>query len=404
MTEPAPSHTLPMPFDAAFFDDPYAVYARLRPAAPVHHVSTPDGAAIWLVLRETDVRAGLTDPRLSVDKAHSRSGYKGFTLPPALDANLLNIGPADHLRLRRLVSKAFTPRRIEDLRGRVQVAADHLADGLAARGGTADLVEHYANPLPLIVIGDLLGVPEDSRRPFSAWAGSMFDPSHPGQVAESVGHIHRFLLDLVATRRAAPGKDLLSAMITARDEGDRLSEDELVSLAFLILLAGSENTQHLITNGLLTLLGHPRQFEEVRADPALLPAAAEEILRHAHPNQWAIRRFPTEDLDIGGVRVPAGDTVMLGIASANRDPGRYPGPDAFDIHREDKQHLSLGQGMHYCLGAPLARMETEIALGTLMRRFPRIGLATAPQELRWRASFRSHALKALPVAVGPARP
>ncbi|MFI9234856.1 cytochrome P450 [Streptomyces sp. NPDC053079] len=392
--------TLPMPFDTAFFDDPYPVYARLRAEGPVHHVTTPDGSPIWLVLRERDVRAGLGDGRLSVDKAHSRNGYKGFTLPPALDANLLNIGPADHLRLRRLVSKAFTPRRVEDLRGRVRAAADRLADGLAAHDGAADLVEHYANPLPLIVIGDLLGVPEDSRRPFSAWAGAMFDPAYPGQIAESVGHIHRFLLDLVAARRAAPGEDLLSAMIAARDEGDRLSEDELVSLAFLILLAGSENTQHLITNGLLTLLGHPAQLDAVRSDPGLLPGAVEEILRHAHPNQWAIRRFPTQDVDIEGVRIPAGDTVMLGIASANRDPERHRDPDAFDIHREDKQHLSLGQGLHYCLGAPLARMETAIALGTLLERFPRIGLAAAPRTLRRRASFRSHALKALPVTVG----
>ncbi|MEU7136333.1 cytochrome P450 [Streptomyces sp. NPDC046261] len=392
--------TLPMPFDAAFFTDPYPVYARLRAEGPVHHVTTPDGAPIWLVLRERDVRAGLGDARLSVDKAHARGGYKGFALPPALDANLLNIGPADHLRLRRLVSKAFTPRRVEDLRERVRAAAGRLADGLAAHDGPVDLVEHYANPLPLIVIGDLLGVPEDSRRSFSAWAGAMFDPAHPGQIAESVAHIHRFLLDLIAVRRAAPGEDLLSAMIAARDEGDRLSEDELVSLAFLILLAGSENTQHLISNGLLTLLGHPRQLAAVRADPGLLPAAAEEILRHAHPNQWAIRRFPTQDIDIDGVRVPAGDTVMLGIASANRDPERHRDPDAFDIHREDKQHLSLGQGLHYCLGAPLARMETTIALGTLLERFARVDLAAAPRTLRWRASFRSHALKELPVAVG----
>ncbi len=392
---------LPSPFDAAFFADPYAVYARLRAEGPVHHVATPDGSPVWLVLREADVRAGLTDARLSVNKARARNGYKGFSLPPALDANLLNIDPADHLRLRRLVSKAFTPRRVEDLRERVRTAAERCADALAARAGEAtDLVEHFANPLPLAVIGDLLDVPEDSRRTFSGWVGAMFDPVYPGQVAECVDHIHRFLLELIAARRAAPGEDLLSAMIAARDEGDdRLSEDELVSLAFLILFAGSENTQHVVTNGLLTLMRHPDQLEAVRADPGLLDAAVEEILRHAQPNQWAIRRFPTEDVKIGGVRIPAGDTVMLGIASANRDPARYPEPDAFDIRREDKQHLSLGHGLHYCLGAALARLETRIALATLLQRFPRVELAVPPGELRWRSSFRSHALKELPIRV-----
>ncbi|WP_431046873.1 cytochrome P450 family protein [Streptomyces sp. P1-3] len=400
MSQPSPAGTLPAPFDDAFFTDPYPVYAQLRQAGPVHHAATPDGSPVWLVTREEDVRTWLTDPRLSVNKAHARRGYQGFSLPPALDANLLNIDPADHLRLRRLVSQAFTPRRVEDLRERVQAAADRLADGLAAQR-TADLVEHYANPLPLIVIGELIGVPEHSRRAFSAWVGSMFDPECPGQVAESVDRIHRFLLELIATRRGAPCDDLLSAMIAARDEGDRLSEDELVSLAFLILLAGTENTQHVISNGLLTLLRHPRQLAALRGDPGLLATAVEEMLRCTHPNQWAIRRFPTEDIAIGGVRIPAGDTVMLGIASANRDPDRYPDPDSFDIHREDKQHLTLGHGLHYCLGAPLARLEIQIALGTLLRRFPRIDLALPAGSLRWRASFRSHALKELPITVGP---
>ncbi|MEV4432897.1 cytochrome P450 [Streptomyces sp. NPDC049555] len=395
-----PASPLPMPFDEAFFADPYPVYARLRAAGPVHRVATPDGSPVWLVLREADVRAGLTDERLSVNKARSRNGYRGFALPPALDANLLNIDPADHLRLRRLVSQAFTPRRVEELRPRIRRAAGQLAEGLAqqaAAGGAVDLVAAYANPLPLTVIGDLLDVPEESRSAFSSWVGAMFDPAYPGQVAECVGHIHRFLLDLVAARRAAPGPDLLSAMIAARDEGDRLSEDELVSLAFLILFAGSENTQHVIAGGLLTLLRHPRQLAEVRADPGLLEAAVEEILRHAPPNQWAIRRFPTEDVEIAGVRIPAGDTVMLGIAAAHRDPERYPEPDVFDIHRADKQHLTLGHGLHYCLGAPLARLETRIGLETLLRRFARIEVAAAPQELRRRSSFRSHALKELPL-------
>ncbi|MGI5531677.1 cytochrome P450 family protein [Streptomyces syringium] len=403
MTDRTESPALPQPFTGSFFADPYPAYARLREAAPVHRIALPDGSPVWLVTREADVRAGITDPRLSVNKARSGVGYKGFSLPPALDANLLNIDPEDHLRLRRLVSKGFTPRRVEDLRGRVQAAADRLADtlaaGLAAGEGPVDVVAAFANPLPLVVIGDLLGVPEADRRPFSERVGTMLAPEHPGQIVEAVDHIHRFLVDLVAARRAAPGDDLLSALIAARDDGDRLSEDELVSLAFLILMAGSENAQHLISGGLLTLLNHPGQLAEVRADPGLLPAAVEELLRYAHPNQMAIRRFPTEPVEFGGVRIPVGDTVLLCLASAHRDPARYPDPDRFDIHRTDKAHLALGQGIHYCLGAPLARMEIQIALETLLRRFPRLELAVPADRLRWRTSFRSHALRELPVTV-----
>ncbi|UNO43508.1 cytochrome P450 [Streptomyces sp. MST-110588] len=403
-TSATSSTGLPQPFGKAHFIDPYPTYARLRAAAPVHRIALPDGSPVWLVTREADVRAGLTDPRLSVNKAHSGTGYRGFALPPALDANLLNIDPADHLRLRRLVSQGFTPRRVEGLRRRVQEAADRLADGLAATftaGHHADIVTDFANPLPLVVIGDLFDVPEPDRKPFSAWVSTMFAPEHPGQVPEAIDRIHRFLLALIAARRAEPGDDLLSALIAARDEGDRLSEDELLSLAFLILMAGSENAQHLISGGLLTLLRHPGQLAELRADPALLPGAVEELLRYAHPNQMAIRRFPTEPVEIGGVRIPPGETVLLCLASAHRDPDRYPDPDRFDIHRRDKAHLALGQGLHYCLGAPLARMEIAIALETLMHRFPDLELAVPASTLRWRASFRSHALRELPVTGQP---
>ncbi|MFF4739727.1 cytochrome P450 [Streptomyces sp. NPDC001262] len=400
MTRQDRTQNLPQPFDAAFLADPWRGYARLREAAPVHRIALPDGSPVWLVLREADVRAWIADPRLSVNKARSGVGYKGFSLPPALDANLLNIDPEDHLRLRRLVSQGFTPRRVEDLGGLVQAAADRLADGLAAdvdAHGSADLVTGFSNPLPLVVIGDLLGVPEADRRPFSEWVGTMLTPEHPGQVVEAIGRVHRFLEELVAARRAAPGDDLLSALIAARDEGDRLSEDELVSLAFLILMAGSENVQHLISGGLLTLLQHPEQLAALRAEPELLPGAVEELLRYALPNQMAIRRFPVEPVEIGGVAVPAGDTVMLCLASAHRDPDRYPEPDRFDIRRADKAHLALGQGVHYCLGAPLARMEIRIALETLLDRFPDLGLAVPAGELQWRTSFRSRALRALPV-------
>ncbi|MDH6624336.1 cytochrome P450 [Streptomyces sp. LBL] len=390
------SSTLPCPFDTEFFTDPYAAYARLRAEAAVHHLNAPDGEPIWLVTRERDVRAALSDPRLSVNKAHSTKGYKGFSLPPALDANLLNVDHDDHLRLRRLVSQAFTARHIAKLRTTIEATTHQLADSIAADGIT-DLAVAYAYPLPVTVIGDLFAVPETDRLAFASWVTAMLAPDHPGQVGEAIGHIQAFLTSLVADRRHAPGSDLLSSLIAARDEGDRLSEDELVSLAFLILMAGSENVQHLITSGMLTLLQHPQQLDELRASPALLPDAVEELLRYAHPNQMAIRRFPMEDILIADVVIPRGEAVMLCLASANRDPDRYSDADRFDIHRKDKSHLALGQGLHYCLGAALGRMEIHAALATLLRRFPRLRLAVPSHELRWRSSWRSHALRELPV-------
>ncbi|MGW8379809.1 cytochrome P450 [Streptomyces sp. ODS28] len=411
---------LAQPFDEAFAAAPYEVYGRLREEAPVHRVALPDGSPVWLVMRDEDVRAGLADPRLSVNKAHSATGYRGFSLPPALDANLLNIDHEDHIRLRRLVSQGFTPRHTEKLRARTEEVAEGLADRLAEefarseRGGRAewdeqgergepgagrsvDLVAEYATPLPLTVIGDLFAVPEADRRPFAGWVRAMLAMESAAQVGEAIQQMHGFLRNLVRERRQSPGDDLLSDLIAARDAEDRLTEDELCSLAFLLLGAGIENVQHVIGSGLLTLLDHPEQRAELAADPGLLPGAVEELLRCTHPNLAAIRRFPTEPVDFGGVRIPAGDTVLLCLASANRDPARHADPERFDIHRGDPTHLALGQGMHYCLGAPLARMEIGIAVETLLRRFPTLHLAVPAGELEWQTTFRSRGLRSLPV-------
>ncbi|MBW5485001.1 cytochrome P450 family protein [Streptomyces bambusae] len=391
---------LPQPFGDAYRADPHGVFTSLRAQGPVHQVALPDGSHAWLVTREADVRAGLADQRLSVDKKHANTGYRGFSLPPALDANLLNLDGEDHLRLRRLVSKAFTPRHVTGLRPRIEAAAGDLADRLAARiaaDGRADLVASFAAVLPLMVISDLFAVPEADRAAFSALADRMLAPRRAQDVPEAVAGLHRLLVDLVAVRRGAPGEDLLSALIAARDEEDRLSEDELVSLAFLILLAGSENTRHVISGGVLTLLQHPDQLAAVRSDPALLPGVVEELLRHGHPNQTAIRRFPTEPVEIGGVTVPAGETVLLCLSSAHRDAARYEDPDRFDPGRADTGHLALGNGVHYCLGAPLARLELTVAFETLLRRIPGLALAVQEDGLVWDTSFRSHALRELPV-------
>jgi cytochrome P450 len=386
--------------DPAFMADPFGAYARWRDAGPVHRLSTPDGMHVWLVTRYADIRAALADPRLSLNRENARpGGYRGFSLPPALNANLLNLDPPDHTRIRRLVAKAFTPLRVRALRPHVQQHTDALLDRVVDRD-QADFIGEFAAPLPIAVICDLLGVPTENREDFRAWTNTLLAPDlgEPSAAKDAVGNMLHFLTTLIAAKRAGTRDDLLSAMITARDEHDRLSEDELISLAFLILWAGYENSVHLIGNSILALLLRPEQAAMLRAEPTLPGSAIEELLRFADPNQYAIRRFPTEDIEIGGTRIPRGDTVLLCLASANRDPERFTEPEALDLTRAENPHLSFGAGVHYCLGAPLARLEADIAISTVLRRFPNLTLAIPAHELSWRPSFRSRSLTELPVS------
>ncbi|MGW1359802.1 cytochrome P450 family protein [Streptomyces chartreusis] len=379
-------------------DHPHDVYRRLRDTAPVHRIAGADGNPAWVVTRYQDVREALTDPRLSVDKRHAKEGnYQGLTLPPALDANLLNMEAPDHTRIRRLVVRAFTARRVEQLRAPIRETADRLLDALGPHG-TTDLIASYAAPLPITVICDLLGVPDRHRRDFRVWTDTLVapDPSRPQEAKAAVVAMLGFFGALLADKREEPADDLLSDLIAVRDEGDRLSEDELISLAFLILFAGYENTVQLIGNAVLALLRHPEQLDALRADPKRIAAAVEEFHRFEGPALLAIRRFPTEDMTIGGVPVPAGETVLLSLAAANRDPARFPDPDRLDLSRDTSGHLALGHGVHHCLGAPLARAETEIALTALLERFPELALADG--EPQWRRSLRARGLLALPVS------
>lgn len=396
---------------AALIEDLYPALAALREAGPVHRIAGTDGRPAWLVTRYDDVRQAFADPRLSLDKRHAAPGnYSGFSLPPALDTNLLNMDPPDHTRVRRLVVKAFTPGRVEKLREPVRRVAGELLDAIEA-DGRADLLAAYAGQLPIIVICDLLGVPEEDRQDFRAWSDALItpDPARPQAAKEAVGAMLRFYTGLIAKKRAEPGDDLLSDLIRVRDDeteglagtaggGDRLSEDELTSLAFLILLAGYENTVHLIANSVLALLDHPELLTELREDPTRIPAAFDELARYEGPASLAIRRFPREDIEIGGVTIPAGETVLLSVASAHRDPTHFQDPDALNPHIGRSGHLALGHGIHYCLGAPLARLETDIALATLLSRFPGLRLEGPREELRWRPSIRARGLISLPVA------
>ncbi|MFC8125513.1 cytochrome P450 [Streptomyces sp. NPDC057302] len=377
---------------------PYDVYGGLRTASPVHRITGTDGRPAWLVTRFDDVRAGLADPLLSLDKTHAREGnYRGLSLPPALDANLLNMDPPDHTRLRRLVGKAFTQRRVEQLRAPIRATADQLLDVLGA-DGTTDLITVYAAPLPITVICDLLGVPASHRRDFRSWTTALIapDPARPHEAKEAIVAMLGFFTELMAHKRREPADDLLCDLIAVRDtEGDRLTEDELMSLAFLILFAGYENTVQLIGNAILALLQHPDQMMLLRQNPSRIPAAVEEFARFEGPALLAIRRFAIEDVTIGDVRIPAGETVLLSLSAANRDPDRFPDPGRLDLGRDAGGHLALGHGIHYCLGAPLARAETEIALTALLERFADLELTG--NEPRWRPSLRARGLLELPV-------
>lgn len=379
--------------------EPETVAERLH-ALPggVHCATLPGGERVWVISRYQDVRRLLADPRLALNKRHSRAGYQGFGMPPALEANLLNLDGADHARLRRLVASAFTARRAEQQRESIQATADALIDALP-RDGHADLIETYCAPLPIAVISDLLGVPAEQGAALRACTQVMLAPGRfgPEELAATLGQIVQLLAGLIAAKRAQPepGDDLLSAMIAARDGEDRLSEDELLSLAFLILTAGYENAVHLISASLARLLADGELARVVRAQSSPhtkeMDRLLEDHLRRDQPLVTAFRRFPTSDIEIGDTLIPAGDTVMLALAAANHD------------RAADGGHLSFGHGAHYCLGAPLARLEARIAIWTLLHRLPDLALggvgdaAVGSSGPEWKSDYRQRVLTALPV-------
>ncbi|MFE1444419.1 cytochrome P450 [Streptomyces sp. NPDC058739] len=380
-------------FSETLLADPHGVYANLRGAAPVHRTTTPDGEPVWLITRYAEARTALADPRLSLDKANARtaSGYRS-SMPPELDAHLLNMDPPNHTRLRNLVSKAFTPRRVEGLRSRIQTITDDLLDAPADR--RMDLMDTLAIPLPMHVICDLLGIPAEARLDFRAWTDTLLSPAPAAEESRTaMRHMHRFLTGIIQGKRHHPGDDLLSALTEARDDNDALAEEELLSLAFLILFAGYDNAVNLIGNAALGLLLHPEQMTAVRHGFVPIRAVIEETLRWNPPFPLGVRRFATEDVMIGEEVIPAGDRVWVSIASANRDEREFKRPDDFDVGR-GASHLTFGHGIHYCLGAPLARLEAEIALCTLLDSFPVLELASYGQP-QWHSSFHKRGLQSL---------
>ncbi len=383
---------------AEYFQDPCAAHARLRAEQPVAAVIMPGGTPAWLITGYAEARAALADPRLHKSPPGWLSENAMFG---EIVAHMLNSDPPDHERLRRLVNKAFTARRVERLRPRICEITSGLLDGMSA-SREVDLLASFAFPLPVTVICELLGIPAADRDDFRAWSATVVsDTVSPEVFTADATAIIGYFRALLAAKRSEPADDLLSALISARDEDDSLSETELVSMAFLLLVAGHETTVNLIGNGMLALLLNPGELTRLRGEPGLLPGAVEELLRHVNPVNNATYRFAAEPVEIGGARIGPGEVVLVALSGANRDPSRYRDPDRLDVGRDSSGHLAFGHGIHYCLGAPLARLEAEIAFGGLLERFGSMTLAVPPDALRWRPSHLIHGLEALPVRLVP---
>ncbi|MEU6391669.1 cytochrome P450 [Streptomyces sp. NPDC046939] len=359
----------------AFYADPYPVYEALRARGTVHRVLTPGPGPredLYLIVGHEAARAAFTDPRFA------KTPPWGFE-DALIGRHLLFADPPEHGRLRSLVTRAFTARRVAGLAPRIQKITDELLDDMVPRG-SADLIAALAFPLPLVVICELLGVPDIDRDRFRRMSTQVVAPTSSDEEADVIPELAAYLDELIEAKRCAePADDLLSALIrTTAEDGDRLSPSELRAMAFLLLIAGHETTVNLIGNGVRALLAHPDQLAALRADLSLLDGAVEEMLRYDGPVETATHRFAAEPVDIDGIHIPAGAPVLIGIGSAGRDPDRFPSPDTFDIHRDPRGHLAFGHGIHFCLGAPLARMEARTAINSLLTRCPDLRLDDPP--------------------------
>jgi cytochrome P450 len=393
-------------FSAEYWDNAAEVAALLRAEGAVHRALLPSAVPVWVVGRYEEARAALADPRLSKDadqlseimrtrlaEAGALAEVSGVFAP-----HMLFSDPPRHTRLRRLLARDFTPRRVEQLRPRVERITDDLLDALPTDQPT-DLLDGFAFPLPFTVIAELLGVPEADRPVFRAWVTQLMNEDPETSVAASQ-QMAGYFTALIADKRAYPEDDLVSALTLPDADGDRLTEAELLGTVFLLLVAGHETTTNLIGNGARALLAEPDRWRDLADQPDLLPRAVEELLRYDSPIRMATHRFTAEPVVIGDTPIPAGEIVLISLGSANRDDRRFDHAGELDLHRQPGAHLTFGHGIHYCLGAPLARMEGEVAFGRLTRRFPNARLAVTQTELHRRASSIINGFEALPVVLG----
>lgn len=387
-------------YDDTFKADPYPTYAEMRASSPVHQQPGLDGETLlYFATSYQAVSRILTDDHyFSRDlRAH---GLESAIPDPDIDNlvsnHMLQKDGADHRRLRTLVSQAFTPRRVKSMRPHIQAVADRLIDDVAERG-EMDLISDFAYQLPTVVILEMIGVPVEDRERFRSWTNAVLTPVLDESGLEELRAFLAYLRDLIQERTANPTDDLLSALVAAEESGNQLTEGELFGMLMLLIVAGHETTVNLIANAMLALWNHPSQKAQLQADPSLMPRAVEEFLRYDGSVERAFVRYVRADLDLDGALLPQGSLVIPVLAAADRDESIFEAAGTLDITRSPNQHLGFGQGSHYCLGAPLARLEAEIALNTLLRRLPDIELATPAEDLQWRALPMFRALKELPV-------
>lgn len=389
------------PFSPALRADPYPVLRAIREQDPVHWMETARG---WLITRYDDVSGLLRDPRISADRTPmsvDASWRRGSEIQRWLESSLLGLDPPEHTRLRKLVNRAFTPRVVEPMRDRIAAITDELLDARAA-DGRMDVIADLAEPLPVRVIADLLGVPREDQSRFAGWSSALgaafdiaFEKATIDAADRAVLEMRTYFRRLLDARRREPRDDLLTALVQAEEEGDKLSEDELYSFCIILLAAGHETTMNFIGNGVLALLEHREQLDRLIAAPELVDGAVEELLRYDAPPQATTRRA-VEALELGGKRIREGDLLVLSLAAANRDPARFPDPDVLDIGRADNRHLTFAVGPHFCVGAPLARLEGSIVFTRLVQRFPEIRFdPDRPYERRATGTVRG--LRSLPV-------
>jgi cytochrome P450 len=389
--------------DNDFLQDPHAFYAALRDTGPVRSVVLGNGLRAWLVTDYAQARAALANPTLNKDigraadlvvrHTENRAQYVDLG---SLSSHMLNSDPPDHTRLRKLVNKAFTPGAIDHLRPRIEEITAELLTAMAD-ADKIDLLAAFAFPLPITVICELLGIPTEDRADFRSWSEVVMSNDRTSKLADNAAAMTAYLAGLIETKRATPGQDLLSNLINARDDNDHLTDEELVAMAFLLLVAGHETTVNLLGNAVLALLTNPDQLAALRNDPSLVSGAVDEFLRFDGPVAASTLRFTTQPVTIGDTEIPAEEFVVVALSAANRDPARFADPDTLDITRSGGGHLGFGHGIHFCVGAPLARMEAEIALSRLLAAFPDMTLIDAPTDLLWRDSTVIRGLHALNV-------
>ncbi|WP_055499089.1 cytochrome P450 [Streptomyces albus] len=392
---------LAYPFGEPSRLDLHHAYGRLLAEAPLTRVTMPHGGTAWLATGYEAVREVMSSPAVSRAAAAENPAIPRLMPEPPPAGTIMTLDPPEHSRLRRLVSKAFTARRVEAMRPRIQKAVDELLDDMVAHGAPADLVRHLAVPLPVRVICEVMGVPVEDEKHFRAFTEGIMGTTafDSDEVKAAMGNFFGYFAQLVAERRANPTDDLLGALVTARDDDDKLTEQELVWLGVALLIGGHETTLNQITNFTYVLLHNPARAQELREHPELWPRAVEELLRYVPTGAGsAFASLVTEDTVLHGVPVAAGEAVIVDLGAANRDPAAFDHPDELDFRREPNHHLAMGHGAHFCLGAQLARTELHIALGTLLSRFPGLRLAVAEEDLVWRTGSLIRGLDEMPVA------